>query len=162
MAGVATALLWLYCSVFLPHEMAHGGRSLATVARIANIVTIVALIIAPVLPMRSLFPRRPVAAAVTIGWMPLALALSGDSGTQGLASTALEGAAAWLAIVLRLGLPGASTKRCVTKCNRLTKIDGSVNVIVMDKTDCESKRMPRALNWITLDLENVAICGMAA
>jgi len=110
MVGIATALLWLYCSVFLPHELAHGGRSLATAERIAGIVTIVALIVAPALPIRSLFPRHAVAAAVAIGWMPLALAVSGDSGTQGIASAALEGAVAWLAIVLGAWIAGRLPK----------------------------------------------------
>ena len=79
MVGIATAVLWLYCSVFLPHELAHGGRSLA----------IAALIVAPALPIRSLFPGHPVAAAAAVGWMPLALAIAGDSGTPGIASAVL-------------------------------------------------------------------------
>jgi len=106
MVGIATAVLWLYCSVFLPHELAHGGRSLAIAQRIADIVAIAALIVAPALPIRSLFPGHPVAAAAAVGWMPLALAIAGDSGTPGIASAVFEGGAAWLAIVLGAWIAG--------------------------------------------------------
>jgi hypothetical protein len=110
MVGIATAVLWLYCSVFLPHELAYGGRSLAIAQRIAGIVTVLALFVAPALPIRSIFPGRPVAAAAAIGWMPLALAISADAGTQGIASAALEGGVAWLAIVLGAWIAGRLPK----------------------------------------------------
>lgn len=110
MVGIATALLWLYCSVFLPHELASGVGGQGSAERNAGIVTIIAMIVAPALPIQSLFPKRPIVAAVAIGWMPLALGLLGLStadpiaetsrNTHGIASAVLDGCVAWMAIVL--------------------------------------------------------------
>lgn len=116
MVGIAMAVLWLYCSVFLPHELASGVGSLGIAERSAGIVTIIAMIVAPALPIQSLFPKHPVMAAAAVGWMPLALAMSGvllvepttesGSGTRGIASAVLEGCVAWMAIVLGAWIAG--------------------------------------------------------
>jgi uncharacterized oligopeptide transporter (OPT) family protein len=39
MVGIATGLPWMYCSGFLPHDLARGGESLVLADRAAGIIT---------------------------------------------------------------------------------------------------------------------------
>lgn len=97
----------MYGSAFLPHELAQGGGSLVPADRIAGILTLLALVIAPAIPVQTLFPNAPVRAAFSIGWIPLALGLSvatpavaGIPAAHGVAFALIEGGADWMAIVL--------------------------------------------------------------
>lgn len=107
LVGIATGVLWMYGSAFLPHELAQGGGSLVTADRSAGILTLLALVIAPAIPVQTLFPNAPVRAAFSIGWIPLALglcvatpAVAGIPAAHGVAFALIEGSADWMAIVL--------------------------------------------------------------
>lgn len=107
MVGIATGVLWIYCSTFLQHDLARGGASVVLADRCAGILTVLAMAVAPALPVQSLFPRNSIAAAFAIGWMPLALSLlSAYPIAEGVASAhrigfaVTEGCVDWLAIVL--------------------------------------------------------------
>jgi hypothetical protein len=39
MVGIATGLLWMYCSGFLPHDLARGGESPVLADRAAGVIT---------------------------------------------------------------------------------------------------------------------------
>lgn len=111
LVGIATGVLWMYGSAFLPHELAQGGGSLVLADRIAGILTLLTLVIAPAIPVQALFPNTPVRAALSIGWIPLALGLSvatpavaGIPAANGVAFALVEGGADWMAIVLGVWL----------------------------------------------------------
>ena len=107
MIGGATGLLWIYCSAFLPHDLARGGASLVLADRCAGMLTVLVMMVAPAMPVQSLFPRHSVAAAFGIGWMPLVLALlstdlfaEGILAAHGIGFSVTEGCINWIAIVL--------------------------------------------------------------
>lgn len=91
----------------LAHELAQGGASLVLADRCAGILTVLVMMVAPAIPIQSLFPRTPIAAAVAIGWMPLALGLllaypiiEGVPSAHRVGFAITEGCVEWLAIVL--------------------------------------------------------------
>lgn len=43
MVGIATSVLWLYCSAFLPHDLARGGASMVLADRCAGILTVLVM-----------------------------------------------------------------------------------------------------------------------
>jgi hypothetical protein len=105
--GIATGFLWMYCSTFLPHDLARGGASLVLADRCAGILTILIMIVAPAIPIQSLFPGNAIAAAVAVGWMPLAAGLllaypivAGVPSTNRIGFAITEGCVDWIAIVL--------------------------------------------------------------
>lgn len=107
MIGIAIGLLWLYCSALLAHDLAQGGASLVLAERCAGVLTVLVMMVAPAIPIQSLFPRRPIAAAVAIGWTPLALGLlsaypiiEGVPSAHRVGFAMTEGCVEWLAIVL--------------------------------------------------------------
>jgi hypothetical protein len=107
MTGIATGVLWMYCSAILPHELAQGGASLVLADRCAGILTVLVMIVAPAIPIQSLFPRNSTAAAIAVGWMPLVLGLlsaypiiEGVPSAHRIGFALTEGCADWMAIVL--------------------------------------------------------------
>jgi hypothetical protein len=105
--GIATSVLWMYCSAYLPHELARGGASLVLADRCAGILTVLVMIAAPAIPIQSLFPRNSIAAAVAVGWMPLLLGLllaypiiEGVPSAHRIGFAVTEGCVDWMAIVL--------------------------------------------------------------
>jgi hypothetical protein len=119
MIGVATGLIWIYCSAFLAHDLARGDSSLVLADRCAGILTILAMIVAPAIPIQSLFPRNAIAAAVAVGWMPLLLGLlsaypmiEGIPSSHRITFAMAEGCVDWIAIVL--GAWGVSRLRQYT------------------------------------------------
>lgn len=106
MVGVSTGVIWFYCSGFLPTELAQRGVSWALAGRIAGLLTVIAMVVAPAIPIQSLFPKHPVAAALAIGWMPMALGLASalplatpGSAGFGVVLIGIEGGVDWLAII---------------------------------------------------------------
>lgn len=74
--GFSIAVLWLYCSGFLPTELIGLGVVAPVAERAAGTVTLITLFVAPALPIYRLFPSRSVIAAMSIGWIPLFLSLA--------------------------------------------------------------------------------------
>ncbi|MDL2357426.1 MAG: hypothetical protein QFF03_19400, partial [Pseudomonadota bacterium] len=107
MIGIATAVLWMYCSTFLPHDLARGGASLVLADRCAGILTVFIMIVVPAIPIQSLFPRNAIMAALAVGWMPLAVGLllaypiiEGVPFAHRVEFAMAEGCVDWVAIVL--------------------------------------------------------------
>lgn len=107
MIGIATGVLWMYCSTFLPHDLARGGASLVLADRCAGVLTVLTMIVAPAMPIQSLYPKNTTAAALAVGWMPLALSLllaypimEGVPSAHRTGFAITEGCIDWMAIVL--------------------------------------------------------------
>lgn len=120
--GIAIGLLWIYCSAFLTYDLARGDGSLVLADRAAGILTVFVIAVAPAIPVQSLFPRRSILAAATIGWIPLALALaSATPAIEGIPSAhhvefaVIEGSVEWIAIVLGAWIVSRIRRRYVSE-----------------------------------------------
>lgn len=116
MVGIAAGMLWMYCDLLLPSDLARGGASLVLADRTAGIVTVLVMMFMPALPVQSLFPTRPALAAAAVGWIPLAVGLSliypiidGMPNPHRVEFAMIEGCVDWMAIVV--GAWGASRLR---------------------------------------------------
>ncbi len=75
--------------------------------RCAGVLTVLAMIVAPAIPIQSLFPKKAIAAALAVGWMPLALSLllaypimEGVPSAHRIGFAVTEGCIDWMAIGL--------------------------------------------------------------
>ncbi len=107
MIGISTAVLWMYCTTVLPHDLAQGGASLVLADRCAGILTVFTMMVAPAIPIQSLFPKNAILAAFAVGWMPLALGLllaypivQGVPSAHRIGFAMTEGCVHWMAIML--------------------------------------------------------------
>ena len=101
----AFAVLWVYCSGFLPVELRTMGIPRAAVEPTAFALTVVVFCFAPALPLAVMFRQWAWIVAASIGWIPLVMSflLSEQSASFGARHLSLangEAAGCWLAIVL--------------------------------------------------------------
>lgn len=73
--GLSALVLSVYGTVFLPVELHHMGLDNLTAALVGAALTAVAMMLAPALPIQSLFPNACKRAAVFVGCFPLAACL---------------------------------------------------------------------------------------
>lgn len=75
--------------------------------RSAGILTVLVMIVAPAIPIQSLFPNQPLTAAFAVGWMPLAFglllslpAIDDLASAHMLGFVLIEGLVDWIAVVV--------------------------------------------------------------
>lgn len=105
--GVAIAVVWTYCTMILPSAFLHAGLSAGAAVSCSFMLTVFILAAAPALPIQSLFPTQPIAAAAAIGWPPLACAVmmalpvtESAEPTRTIALAIMSGCAYWFAVVM--------------------------------------------------------------
>lgn len=106
LVGACVAVLWTYGDVFLAVELMNRGLGRTAAQCWASIATMVLLLVAPAMPIYSLFPRRATLAAAVIGWVPLVMAVAFSWLPDTMATPPMafwvglvKGVAGWIAIM---------------------------------------------------------------